>query len=111
MLIQIILLIIIAVIVLRLAAKYRAKELPGKQFIGWLLLWFLAGLAVIWPQLTVDIANRVGVGRGSDLVVYLALVFLFYILSRLFWRIERLEKDLTKVVRAEALKEKDDSSS
>jgi hypothetical protein len=111
MLIQIILVIIIAVIILRLVVKYRAKEMPGKQFAGWLILWLLAAVAVIWPQLTVDIANQVGVGRGSDLVVYLALIFLFYIISRLFLRIEKMEKNLTKVVRAEALKEKDDSSS
>ncbi|MFA6593831.1 MAG: DUF2304 domain-containing protein [Candidatus Buchananbacteria bacterium] len=110
MLIQIILLIIIAVIVLRLAVKYRAKELPGKQFISWLVFWLAASAAVIWPQLTVNIANRVGVGRGSDLVVYLALIFLFYILFRLFLRIEKLEKNLTKVARAEALKEKNDST-
>ena len=108
MLIQIILLIIIAVIILRLVAKYRSKDLTGRQFGGWLLLWLAAGIVVIWPQVTVDIANRVGVGRGSDLVVYLALIFLFYALFRLLLRIEKLEKNLTQVVRSEALKDKSD---
>ena len=110
MLIQIILLIIIAVIALRLVVQYRAKELTGKQFAGWLILWLAAAVVVIWPQLTVDIANRVGVGRGSDLVIYLAVIFLFYTNFRLLLRIEKMEKNLTKVVRDEALKNQDDSS-
>jgi len=107
MLIQIILLLIIAVIVARLIAKLRSKELSGKQFSGWLFIWLLATVVVIWPDLTVRLANYVGIGRGSDLVVYSALIFLFYFIFRLLLRIEKMEKNLTKVVREDALKNHD----
>lgn len=107
MLIQIILLIIIAIIVLRLIAKKKSKELNGKQFSGWLLIWLLAAIVVIWPDLTVRLANLVGIGRGADLVVYSALIFLFYFIFRLLLRIEKMEKNLTKIVREEALKDYD----
>lgn len=103
MLIQIILLILIALIILRLFAKLKSKELSGKQFSGWLAIWLLAGIVVIRPDLTVRVANYVGIGRGSDLVVYSALIFLFYFIFRLLLRIENMEKNLTKVVRDEAL--------
>ena len=107
MLIQIILLIIIALIIFRLIAKLRSKDLSGKQFFGWLVIWLLAAIVVIWPDLTVRLANYVGIGRGSDLVVYSALIFLFYFIFRLLLRIEKMEKNLTKVVREEALQEHD----
>ncbi|MFA5020597.1 MAG: DUF2304 domain-containing protein [Patescibacteria group bacterium] len=107
MLIQIILLAIIAVIVWRLADKLKTKELSVKQFSGWLAIWLAAAIVVIWPGLTVWIANSVGVGRGSDLIFYLAIIFLFYLMFRLLLRIEKMEKNLTQVVRAEALKEHD----
>jgi hypothetical protein len=105
MIIQIILLFIIALIILRLIAKKRSKELTGKQFSGWLLIWLLAAIVVIWPDLTVRLANLVGIGRGADLVVYSALIFLFYFIFRLLLRIEKMEKNLTKIVREEALKD------
>lgn len=107
MLIQIMLLIIITIIILRLIAKKRSKELSGRQFSGWLLIWLLASVVVIWPDLTVWLANYVGIGRGSDLVVYLAIIFLFYFVFRLLLRIEKMEKNLTKVVREETLKDND----
>lgn len=105
MLIQIILIILIALIVLRLFAKYKSREVSMRQLLGWLVIWVLAAAVIIWPDPTVRLANLVGVGRGSDLVIYLAIIFLFYTVFRLILRIENMEKNLTKVVRAEALKE------
>lgn len=105
MLIQAILIIIILFIVWRLIAKYQQQEVLLKQLIGWLVIWLVAIVVVIWPDLTVRLANFVGVGRGSDLVIYLSIIFLFYTIFRLLLRIENMEKNLTKVVRETALKE------
>lgn len=105
MIIQVILIAIIAIIVWRLAVKLKTKEITAKQFGGWLLIWLAAAIIVAWPDVTVLIANSVGVGRGSDLVIYLSVIFLFYSIFRLLLRIEKLEKDLTKVVRQEAIKD------
>jgi small membrane protein len=107
MLIQIILIVIIAIIVWRLAVKLKTKEITVKQFSGWLLIWLAAVVIVAWPDVTALIANSVGVGRGSDLVIYLSVIFLFYSIFRLLLRIEKLEKNLTKVVRQEAIKDYD----
>jgi len=105
MLIQIILIVLIAIIILRLFAKYKSREVSMRQLSGWLAIWLLASAVIIRPDLTVRLANLVGVGRGSDLVIYLAIIFLFYTVFRLLLRIENMEKNLTKVVRSEALKE------
>jgi small membrane protein len=96
--IQIILIIIIAVIIARLVYKWSKKELSRSQFILWLIIW-LAAIIVIWlPNLTAYLAAKVGVGRGVDLVVYAAIIVAYYWLFRMLLRIEKIEKDITRLV-------------
>jgi hypothetical protein len=45
------------------------------------------------------------VGRGADLVVYLAIVLLFILVFQLHVSHVRMERELTKLVREEALKD------
>jgi len=107
MLIQIILIFIIAFIVIRLVAKFRTGEMTMVGFCGWLAIWLAACGIIIWPDATVYVANVVGIGRGSDLVIYLSIIFLFYTIFRLTLRIEKMEKNLTKVVSEQAIKKYD----
>ncbi len=69
----------------------------------WSLLWIAVGVVVMQPESTTFLAHRLGVGRGVDLVTYLALLFIFFLLFRLFSRIEELEQDITRLVREIAL--------
>ena len=107
MFIKIILLIIIAVIVLRLALRFKSREVDLLAFISWLAIWLLAAIIVIFPELTSFVALRVGVGRGADLVVYLSIIFIFYLLFRLLLRLENIEKNITHITSHLALKEKE----
>ncbi|MFA5047537.1 MAG: DUF2304 domain-containing protein [Patescibacteria group bacterium] len=107
MLIKIILLIIVAIIVLRLIFRFKGKDLDVLAFISWLAIWVLAAVIVVFPELTSFIASRVGIGRGADLVVYLSIIFIFYLLFRLLLRLERIEKNITQITSHLALKEKD----
>ena len=96
--IQIILIVIIAVIIARLIYKWSKKELSRSQFILWLIIW-LAAIVVIWlPDLTAYLAAKVGVGRGVDLVVYAAIIAAYYWLFRMLLRLEKIEKDVTRLV-------------
>ncbi|MFA5126567.1 MAG: DUF2304 family protein [Patescibacteria group bacterium] len=71
---------------------------------AWLILW-LAVLVVFWlPDSTTYLANILGIKRGADLVIYLSVVVIFYLLFRVFIRLDKLESNLTKVVRDEAIK-------
>ncbi len=110
MVIKGILLLIIAAIFAVVFIRFRNKELTRVQFLFWLLVWILAGLLVIDPGIPQGIADRIGVGRGVDLVMYGALLFLFYCTFRLFLHLERIERDITKIVRHIALSEKGNES-
>jgi len=49
-----------------------------------ILVWLAAAVAIAWPRLTTELAIVLGIGRGTDLVLYifilafLAVAFLFY---------------------------------
>lgn len=106
MLIQYILTIIIIFIIWQTAVKFRRQAISWREFLLWLILWLAVGAAVLLPQVTVMLANYLGVGRGADLVVYASLIFVFYMIFRLFVRQERMEKDISKIIEEIAKKGK-----
>lgn len=69
----------------------------------WFLFWVAALIAVLYPGSTQVLAAYLGIGRGADLVFYSAIITLFYIVFRLHIKLEGLHRDLTKMVRDEAL--------
>lgn len=79
--------------------------------LGIAILWTigaLAALVVVWiPEIASRAAHILGVGRGSDLVVYLGLPLLFVLVFQLYVSHVRLERQLTELVRREALKDLD----
>ena len=72
-------------------------------------LWTLgaiAGLIVTWiPDVASRAADFFGVGRGADLVVYLALLLLFGLVFQLYVSHVKLQRELTELVRKDALKD------
>jgi hypothetical protein len=101
--IQFIFLFIILLIIVQTARKYQAQLITIRECFLWMAFWLLAGVLVIFPNTTQTIANFVGIGRGVDLLIYMALVVLFTALFFLIVRVERIERDITKIVRHMAL--------
>ncbi len=83
--------------------KKKDGLLGPKGAIFWVLFWVLAAILVLLPDSTVVLANYLGIGRGADLVLYVSLAVIFYILFRLHVKIESISRDLTKVVRKDSL--------
>jgi len=106
MLIQITLLLFILFVFSRIILQFRKRIITLKETIFWIFFWVLVALAVIFPKTTDLFAKTLGVGRGADLLIYLAVIFLFYLVFRVFIRIEKIERNITKIVRKIALDEK-----
>ena len=93
-----------AIAALGLVWRRRADGLLSKHSALWLSIIWLAVLALAWyPNSTQVLADILGIGRGVDLVTYCALAFLFFTIFRLTIKIESLQRDITKVVRRDAL--------
>jgi hypothetical protein len=103
MLIQWFLILFAGFAVARTFGQFRRGRLPRRSFFFWLFFWVVFATVVFLPWTTEAIARAVGVGRGVDLAIYVSLAVLFYISFRLFVKIEDLEREITKMVRQEAL--------
>jgi hypothetical protein len=90
----------VAVLVLR--EKVPGQREASRRAVG--LMVVLAGIiAVLWPDLTTQAANAVGVGRGTDLVLYLLVTAFAYSALATAQRIHRLQHDITVLTRELAL--------
>lgn len=106
MLIQILLSLFVLFAVIKILGRFRAKEMTAGPLFFWLIFWF-AVLVVVWqPNLSTELANRLGVGRGSDLVLYVSVAVLFYLIFRLTVRLEKIERNITKIIREISLNRK-----
>jgi len=98
-LIQILIIVFIAYVIYRLIIKLNKRELSTQIFLLWLIFWIIVGGIVVLPQTTQLVADWLGVGRGVDVVIYISILVLFYIVFRIFIRIEKIERDITYLVK------------
>jgi len=71
----------------------------------WILFWLTAGVVALLPQTADTVARLVGVGRGADVVTYASLIAIFYLIFRLYVKIEQVEGEITRLVRKLAMDE------
>lgn len=98
MLIQYILILIILFIILQTIKKRKADNISFREFLFWLIFWIGVGAVVLLPQVTSLVAEKLGVGRGADLVVYAGLLFVFYMIFRIFEKQKNIEREISKIV-------------
>lgn len=68
------------------------------------ILFFLAAvLFITFPDTTTQIAHFFGVGRGTDLLLYLVIFAGIHSFLLLYRRMRRLERKLTTVIRTLAI--------
>lgn len=91
----------------RVVLRFRSGELSLFGFLFWSSIFGLAAIIVLFPGLTSSIAAALGIGRGADVVVYLSVTLLFYLVFRLYIFIEDLRHDITEIVKKIALKDTD----
>ncbi|MCX6779215.1 MAG: DUF2304 family protein [Candidatus Magasanikbacteria bacterium] len=107
MLIQIILSVFVVVALINTWQRFRSKEITGLALIVWILFWAVVVLVVWRPGLSTELANFLGVGRGADLLFYFSIALLFYLIFRLTVKMEKMERNITKLVREISYKKED----
>lgn len=89
----------------RVLLRYRERSFGLLGFILWTLIWATLLVVLYLPETTEILARRLGIGRGADLAIYISIVVLFYLVYRIYVKIDSLEQEITKAVREESLKE------
>jgi len=70
-----------------------------------LVLVVAAVLFILFPGWTNFIAQKLGVGRGADLVFYLCIVLFCFVILKLYSRMRKLEQQVTELIRKQSIEE------
>ena len=113
--IQVVVSIFILFVLIRLFINVRERKITLKASLAWLIIW-LSVLIVFWsPEIASRLAAFLGIGRGADLIVYIAIIVIIFLLYRIFVQIEKINRDISFIIRDIAKRhgenEKKDSNS
>ncbi len=101
--IQIVLVLFIFFALTRVILRLREKIISPKMAIFWIFIWIAALIGVVLPKTTTQLASVFGVGRGVDVIVYISLALLFYLVFRIYVTIQDLRHEITSIIRKVAL--------
>lgn len=100
---QVILVLFALFAITRTVKQYRKQKVSTHWFLLWNGLWVLVIGVALYPRTADAVAKLVGVERGADLALYVAVVVLAYLVFRLFVRQEETERSITQLVRRVAI--------
>ena len=80
----------------------RRNKLPFHIMTVFLLIG-VGAAAIIFPNITQTAADLVGVGRGTDLILYLGIVSVMFVLLHYYSKFVDLQRQLTEVTRELAI--------
>lgn len=83
--------------------RMREKVVSTQTALFWITIWIAALIGILLPKTTTRVAEFFGVGRGVDVIVYISLALLFYLVFRIYVMIEDLRHEITEIVRHIAL--------
>lgn len=101
--------------IFRIVLQFRANKRSVTSLLVWLVFWTtIVVLAIIPNPVSFEIARLLGFKSNINAVIFVALGWLFLLIFYLSTTIDRLEKQITELIRklamqeAEKEKEKDD---
>jgi len=102
---QIVILIISLYFIFGATAKYIKKE-EGQTFIKFffaIAVWSGIIIFSIFPNLTRTISLKLGFGENLNTMIFIGFIIVFMIIFRLINIMERIERNISEIVRKEAL--------
>ncbi len=102
---QVIALLVIGLFLARLFWQRKNKQVSRIEFFFWLIFWFLAVLVIIFiKKIDILVAGLGFSATGIDVLLYLSVAVLFYFIFRLRLKFEKIDREITKIVREIAIK-------
>jgi len=87
----------------RAVLRFKDRKISALSLGLWCAVWIAAIVVVLIPATSFFFADLLGIQRGADFVVYVSIVVLFYLLFRLYVKIDSTEQNVTKLVRELAI--------
>lgn len=87
----------------RVVLRLKDGKITWPEFSFWTIIWAAVIVVAINPDLTFTVSNALGIERGVDVAVYGSIIILFYLMFRIFVKLEMIEQEITKAVRKDAI--------
>ncbi len=94
--------LIIATLII-IAVYVGTMRLSGLQTLGVISITIVGVLLAIFPNLSTKVAALLHVGRGTDLIFYVAILAGLFIASNFYFRFKRQEEMLIALARRSAI--------
>ena len=91
---------------IKLVLDLQNSKISLRRFFFWSFIWICLVIIALFPETVLFLAGVIGIERAKDLPIYVSIVILFYLLFKFGLKIERLEQEITKLVKNLALKDK-----
>lgn len=104
--IKVVTVILAAIAIVKSYLDYKKKQEPRLMFLFWVAVWLVAATVIVYPLLVERAAsvtqdNSITIGS----LTAVALVFMLYIVYRVYAKASRVEHQLSQLVRKLALKD------
>jgi hypothetical protein len=97
--------IVISFFIFNLIKEKKAKKISSYQFYVWLFFWIFSLVVLMFLKKIDSLVLRLGFSSsGAQFIFYFAVIILFYSIFRMKIKIEKLEKNITKIVEKIAIK-------
>lgn len=88
----------------RALLRFKEGKISFLALLGWVSLWIWVEIIIWIPGVTTHIAKIIGIGRGADLIIYGSIITLFYLIFRIYVKLEDIERQITQLARKFALR-------
>ncbi len=79
--------------------RVRSKKSTPATFALWVIVWLVVLFFAFEPRVSDPLAGFFGFSRGLDLLIVAGLGVSFYALFRLYIKIDKMNQDMTNLVR------------
>lgn len=88
----------------RAYSRWKHNDLSTREFFTWIVIWGGAIAFSLFPDFfLIRISFLTGIKNGVYAIIFFLLIVLLYAALTLFIRFEHLERDITEIVRRDAL--------
>jgi hypothetical protein len=83
--------------------RFRRTRRFTVELVAWLVCFSGIGLVVFVPHATDTFAGWVGVSSGFNALTFITITVLLVLVFRILTRLQKVERDLTRLIRANAV--------
>ena len=87
----------------RAILRFKNSQIGFAEVAMWSVLWIGACIVVLRPQWGEPVANFLGIGRPIDVGIYASIILLFYLIFKVYIKIETVEREISQLVRDHAI--------